>query len=240
MKGIWKDEEVKSLFKQVEDVKLSGKPTRQAFDMHAKKYGRQNNSVRNYYYAELSRLEQDEARRELLGIDLKKHQKTGHGTFSEEETNSVIQSIDQKIKEGYSVRKACMILSGGDVKAMLRLQNKYRASTMQKKQNISNNILAFKTRESLISDSDINSLFLGLVKLIKKNAVEQIKSAEAISKKESDQAVRKLMSIVGQKERQLKFLREDYERIKKENALLKKRMLIATCFKASQMGEKKA
>ena len=56
MKGVWSDGEVKDLFKQVQEFKLAGKPTKDAFLQHAKTYGRKANSVRNYYYHELDSL----------------------------------------------------------------------------------------------------------------------------------------------------------------------------------------
>ena len=46
--NIWKDEEVKSLFLEVESAKSKGQALSVAFLNHAKSYGRKKNSVRNY------------------------------------------------------------------------------------------------------------------------------------------------------------------------------------------------
>lgn len=235
MKGIWQDAEVKSLFLEVEECKSAGKAIRDAFASHAQKFGRKPNSVRNYYYHEIDRLEEDKARLKRLNINLKEHQKSQFAFFTEEEKNKIIDKIKEKIDEGYSVRKACLMLSGGDVKQMLRLQNKYRASESEKKSNV----LKFKAKTTnKITDADINSIFLGLVKLIKKNALDAARAQVENSQLESAGAIRKLLAELGQKERELKFLRDDYCSLKKENALLKKKLLIATCYKAREMSQK--
>ncbi len=235
MKGIWKDEEVKSLFKEVENSKSAGKAIREAFNEHAQKYGRKPNSVRNYYYHEIDRLNEDKARLKKLHIDLSSHEKSQFSFFTEEEKNKMINKIKEKLDEGYSVRKACLMLSGGDVKEMLRLQNKYRASESAKQSNV----LKFKARSAnKITDGDINSLFMGLIKLVKKNALEEAKSQVSAEKLESASTIRKLIMEMGQKERELNFLRDDYASIKKENSLLKKKLLLATCYKAREMSEK--
>ncbi len=235
MKGIWQDAEVKSLFLEVEECKSAGKAIRDAFTSHAQKFGRKPNSVRNYYYHEIDRLEEDKQRLSRLKIDLKEHQKSQFAFFTEEEKNRMIDKIKQKLEEGYSVRKACLMLSGGDVKEMLRLQNKFRASESEKKSNV----LKFKAKTTnKITDGDINSIFLGLVKLIKKNALDSARAQVENEKLESASAIRKLLAEMGQKERELKFLRDDYSSLKKENALLKKKLLMATCFKARAISEK--
>ena len=71
--NIWKDEEVKSLFLEVESAKNKGQALSVAFLNHAKRYGRKKNSVRNYYYKEVDNLSTDPARVNRLKIDLKKH-----------------------------------------------------------------------------------------------------------------------------------------------------------------------
>ena len=40
MKGVWSDGEVKDLFKKVQEFKLAGKSSKDAFLQHAKTYGR--------------------------------------------------------------------------------------------------------------------------------------------------------------------------------------------------------
>ena len=144
-------------------------------------------------------------RAENLEIKLDKHQKNQVVGFSEEEKNKIISTIQEKLSQGYSVRKACLMLSGGDVKQMLRMQNKYRANKKENKTNI----LTFKQKvTNKITDADINGLFMGLVKLVKKSALEEAKNAVADEKLQSSSAIRKLISQLGQKERELEFLKE--------------------------------
>lgn len=236
MKGVWSDGEVKDLFKQVHEFKLAGKPTKDAFLQHAKTYGRKANSVRNYYYHELDSLTSDADRVKRLGIDLSLHKKNQFVGFSEKEKQAIITKIQQKLQEGYSVRKACYLLSGGDVKQMLRLQNKFRAN--QKNQH--SNILFFRKKPAnKISESDVNGLFMGVVKLVKKMALDEAKNAVAEEKTQANLAIRKLVAQLGQKDRELEFLKTDYLSLKKENALLKKKVLLATCAKAKSLAESK-
>ena len=46
--------------------------------------------------------------------------------FTEEETEALLEKVLEGRRKGYSVRKSIMEASGGDEKAMLRMQNKYR------------------------------------------------------------------------------------------------------------------
>ena len=124
---MWKDAEVKCLFDFVQEYNKSNKPLSQAFKDYAKKSGRKPNSVRNYYYLELSNLIENASRAKKLDIDLAWHSKKQAKFFSEEETNQAMKKIDELGKCGYSVRKACLTIANGNVEQMVRLQNKYRA-----------------------------------------------------------------------------------------------------------------
>ena len=79
--GLWDNQEVKDLFSEIEKTKQNGLPLRKAFIMHAQKYSRQPNSVRNYYYHEIDNLERDDQRLKKLGIDLSKHKRTRYNIF---------------------------------------------------------------------------------------------------------------------------------------------------------------
>lgn len=233
MQGLWSDESVKMLFGEVEKVKAGGGAIKDAFASFARKQNRKPNSVRNYYYAEIARLHADGNRAKKLGIDLTKHQKSEFAFFSQEEKDKIVGKIQEKLNEGCSVRKACYLLSGGNVKEMLRMQNKYRAETRQ------SNVLPFKKRQQgQVTDADIASLFAGIVKLVRRNAVEQVRREIAVECQESEGKLRELMLKLGQKERELQFLQAELTRLKNENALLKKRLLISTCLKAKELSEK--
>lgn len=232
MKGLWDDESVKMLFHEVEKVKETGGAIKNAFASFAVKQNRQPNSVRNYYYAEISRLHADEGRAKDLGIDLKKHQKSEFAFFSKEEKDKIVDKIQEKLNQGCSVRKACYLLSGGDVKEMLRMQNKYRSETRS-------NVLQFKKKQSQrVTDADIISLFSGIINLVRRSAAEQVRNEISAECREAGQQLRDLVLKLGQKERELQFLKNDIQRVKNENVLLKKRLLISTCLKAKELSEK--
>ena len=231
MKGVWKDEEVKALFGAVERSKSAGKKICLAFQEHAEKYSRKANSVRNYYYNEIERLKSDTERLNNLNIDLTLHNKMVKKYFSNYEKNEIIQKIKDLVNSGCSVRKACFLLSNGDVSTMLRYQNKFRAVELPK----NNNILPFKKKTMKITDSDLQGLFMGLVRLIKKSAEEEIsmKINQQIDREEEIE--RNLIAKLGQRERELAFLKDDNERLKKENANLKKQIMRKFCFEATKL-----
>ena len=80
-----------------------------------------------------------------------------------------------------------------------------------------NNIIHFQPKQKLLTDNDINSLFLGLVKLIKKNATE-----EAMEKSQvSNQLLKKAFADLGRKDKELSSLKAEFERLKKENEVLR-------------------
>ena len=236
MKGIWKDEEVKDLFNAVENAKNEGKKVGFAFQEHAKKYSRKPNSVRNYYYNEIERLKSDEKRLINLNIDLSLHKKTLKKCFSNQEKNEIIQKIKSLVDNGCSVRKACFMLSNGDIATMLRYQNKFRSMQPQK----NNNVLTFRKRPSKITDSDLQGLFMGLIGLVKKNVEDEM--AEKLNQQfdKNEEIERTLIAKLGQKERELAFLKDDNERLKKENVALKKRVMQKFCFEATKLSAKKA
>ena len=178
-KGIWKNQEVKELFLEVENVKANNKPLKDAFINHAKKYNRKPNSVRNYYYHEIDNLSKDSKRLEKLKIDLSKHEKSSIIYFSKEEENDLMKKIDDMVSGGMSVRKACYTLSKGDVGQMLRYQNKYRNFLSKTNSANENNldgekIIKFTKKRTTLTDNEIQSLFMGLVRLVKRNAIEEI------------------------------------------------------------------
>lgn len=236
MKGFWKDEEVKCLFNEVEKTKKDSKPIKEAFENHAKNFKRKPNSVRNYYYHEIENLKKNKERAKALNINISKHKKNNRVIFSAEEKKEVIEKIKSLVSKGCSVRKACLMLSNGNVSTMLRYQNKYRSSVESKPDNV----LKFKNRVSQISESDLHGLFMGLVKLIKKNAFEEFKMHFEKENERINDEMRKMIALIGQKDRELNFLRQDNARLKTENLKLKKKEMKAMCLKAGEIVSSKA
>jgi hypothetical protein len=251
MKGIWENSEVRELFDLVENYKDKNKSLRQAFLIHAQKYGRKPNSVRNYYYHEVDNLKEDKGRLENLGIDLARHNKTSIIYFSKQEEEKLMKEIDNMAKQGISVRKACLSLSGGDVGQMLRYQNKYRNFlTKQKAQEkcvkneiIESNddkgkVITFKKVQKRLTENEVQSLFMGLVRLVKRNAREE---SEEVYKQQISLANDKLRQAIKElytKEQENLRLKEEFLKIKEENAKLIDERLKNRCEVAENLKNK--
>lgn len=244
MKGIWKNSEVKELFSVVEIYKEKNKSLREAFIAHAEKYGRKPNSVRNYYYHEVDNLKADNKRLKNLGINLDKHNKTSIIYFSQEEEEKLMQDIDNLVKSGVSVRKACYNLSGGDVGQMLRYQNKYRnflaKNALKSESNVSSqensNIITFKkVQQRTLSETEVQSLFMGLVRLVKKTALEESEERYRKQISQANENLRKTIMALNSKEREYNKLKEEFTRIKSENSNLVNSVLKLRCDKANKL-----
>lgn len=212
---IWKDEEVKSLFNEVENCKREGEPLREAFVLHAKNFKRKPNSVRNYYYHEVDNLKEDAKRCARLGIDLGGHEKTHFVEFDKAQEGELFEKIEHMVAGGQSVRAACLKLSDGDLSKMTRLQNKYQ--NMKRKLQKPDNIIPFKQTQKMLTDADINSLFLGLVKLIKKTAMDEAKQSVG----QPNELLRKAFLDLTKKDKQISDLKAEFEKLKNENQSLR-------------------
>ena len=116
-----------------------------------------------------------------------------------------------------SVRSACFKLSNGDMTLMTRLQNKFQN---MKKEREPNNIITFRKKQKILTESDINSLFMGLVKLIKKNTTEEMTEKFKEEKETKEYLLKKAYLELNKKEKELNSLKERYESIKAENLKL--------------------
>lgn len=239
MNGIWDNGEVQNLFALVEECKRKNRALREAFIAHAQKYNRKPNSVRNYYYHEVDTLQNDQTRCKQLGINLKNHKKSEITYFSKEEENSLMQQIYKMVEEGSSVRKACFVLSNGDVGQMLRFQNKYRNFLAKRTQTEKpNNVVTFQKATKRLTDGEVQSLFMGLVRLVKKNALiegEERYKAELTS---ANAMLRRALAQINTQEREIEKLKEDFSRIKQENLKLAQNAIKNTCRKAEALRAK--
>lgn len=233
----WKDEDVKKLFEIVEQNKSKNQSLLTAFTEYAKLTGRKRNSVRNYYYQELTELQNNKSRASKLNIDIKKHIVNESILFTENETREIISNILKLNNEGYSIRKACLKLANNDVNLMVRYQNKYRSvlktnpkliEEISKELNInqlktnSNNLIYFKKQEpKTITENDINSLFLGLIKLVKKSATESVEKKLISELDFANSTLRKTLVKLSKTEQSYKELENNYKHEKIENEKLK-------------------
>lgn len=237
--GLWENEEVRNLFEEVERTKKQNRSLKFAFIAHGERYKRKPNSVRNYYYHEVDNLKNDKNRLKELKIDLTKHEKNEIKYFSQEEENELMKKIDSRVKKGISVRKACLELSNGDIELMLRFQNKYRNFISKEKQKVvmDDNIIKFR-KKSALTDAEIQALFMGLVKLVKKSAFDEAKEKYENDIEKANNELRKSITTIAQKDREIGSLKEDFLKIKEENSKLINDVMKLRSGKAEKLREK--
>lgn len=242
----WKDEEIKKLFAFVEEGKEKHLSLLEIFKNYATLSGRKPNSVRNYYYLELCELQNNAQKQKRLGINLEKHEKIKQTPFDENEEKDVVKSILRLCGKGASVRRACLELSGGDLGKMIRFQNKYRNVLKNNPSLIRacveelrgegveckiemhtaprpNNVLVMPKQKEL-SDKDIEALFMGLVRLVKRVACEQAESQNRIANKVASDNLAKAYVALSSKDSKIKQLSSSIEKLKSENKTLKNKL----------------
>lgn len=202
----WTDEKIKHLFNYVEENKNRNICLVKIFKNYAAITNKKPNSIRNYYYNQIEHfcLNPNLAKKLNINLNLHKVKQISHFSKTDEET---LKELNNLISNGYSVRKACLTLANGDINIMMRLQNKYRNMKQKSENKLNNsNILQFKPKNTGLTDNDINNLFLGLVKVIKKNAVEQL-NKNLISECEwANNTLRKTLVSLNNKEKEIKSL----------------------------------
>ncbi|MDD4110654.1 MAG: hypothetical protein PHS54_03775 [Clostridia bacterium] len=249
----WKDAEVKGLFDCIEKIKKANRSLLCGFREFARKYKRKANSVRNYYYLEVENLKKDKERRKRLNIDLSIHDIQRPSKFCNNETEKLVTEILRLKCLGFSIRRACLKLANNSPEIMLRYQNKFRSvmkdnrslynkcllnlrknglSESKEKQKEHNNIIYMKKpEERKLTDEDVNSLFLGLVKLVKKNAIDNIEKDLSSETEFANMALREtLMKVanlekeIDNKKQELNKEQEKNKQILEENFMLKTKL----------------
>lgn len=241
MKGLWKDSEVKALFCEVKSCLSCGGSLKEAFSRHAQKYRRAEGSVRNYYYRELARLECDKDRANKLDINLQGHKKNNIVYFSKEGEREFFDKIQSMTREGLSVRRACLTLANGDSRQMLRYQNKYRA-LCKKRENeegeLPNNVIRFCKKQPSITEGEIQALFAGIVRLVRRSCYEDVEQKLKEREEIANKKLRQMIALLGERERELERVKRDFCEVKKENEKLLQGARRNTCLKARVLKEK--
>ena len=152
------------------------------------------------------------------------------------------------------MRKACLKLAGDDLGKMIRFQNKYRnvlkgnqvllsqciqelkdegieVNIKQKVTPRPNNILVMPKQKGSLSDKDIEALFMGLVRLVKRVANEQAEVQNRIEMKRTNDNLAKAYVELSSKESEIKSLSTSLEKLKTENKNLK------TCLQEKRIKE---
>lgn len=245
----WKDAEVKGLFDCIEKIKKENKSLLSGFREFAKKCKRKANSVRNYYYLEVENLKRDRERAKKLNINISVHDIQSPKKFSNIETEKLITEILRLKCLGLSIRKACLKLANNSPEIMLRYQNKFRSimkddkelynkcllnlrknglSPLNESQKENNIVYMKKPEERKLTDEDVNSLFLGLVKLVKRNVVENLEKNLTTEAEFANTALREtllkvtnLEKEVESKKQELNKEQEKNKKIAEENFILK-------------------
>jgi len=112
-RGGWSPEETDMLFQEIAAAEKSGNSIKSVFDKVAEATGRKPNSIRNYYYLKIKE-----------NTDLAR---TSFVPFTDDEVDQLLRTMLRLQADGRSVRGIAMEMGGGDKKAMLRYQNKYRS-----------------------------------------------------------------------------------------------------------------
>lgn len=123
------EEEARNLVEYIKEGRRKGKTLTYLFETYGVQHGRAKGSVRNYYYALMKNERGDERIVRLLDGSSLTVGKIRE--FTEEETEEALRSILKEKSKGLSIRRAIFRLANGDDKLMLRLQNKYR-NTLKK------------------------------------------------------------------------------------------------------------
>ena len=169
MSNGWNKNNIKALFSFIEENNHKNIPIIKSFEIFAKKTNKNMLSVRNFYYAFVKLLKINKKLQTEYDIDISKHQIQKFIHFDKKQEEDLISQIEKYTKEGFSVREACQNLSNGDIKTMIRLQNKYQNHKNKCK------IITFPVQKQpempkKLTNDEINSLFLGLVKLVREQA----------------------------------------------------------------------
>ncbi|MEG1499788.1 MAG: hypothetical protein RR400_01805 [Clostridia bacterium] len=223
MKGAWKDGEIKKLFLFVEDGKKKGNSLGNIFKKYAGECKRQPDSIRNFYYSEISEFKKNPELANSLEIDLTWHEIKSQNCFGKEEEKKLLSEIADLQTKGFSVRKACLFLAKNNLEDMIRFQNKYRNlikkekgvikskkdKTMASKKSVNldvGNVLFMPSQKQRLEDKDIEALFLGLVKIVKKNALQSVNEKIGQELFVANENLRKAFVQISSKENKIKQL----------------------------------
>lgn len=164
----WSQTEDELLLSNAATARTNRRPLIAAFRETADMTGRKPNSVRNHYY----QLAKHDPALLLRPANAVMH-------FSEEQLENLMREMLIGISNGESVRGCALRLGGGDMKLMLRYQNKYR-STIQKEKAFVQRIIA-QLKEEGHAISDPGSRFTGNAEKYK-NILQVLKMISALSK----------------------------------------------------------
>ena len=224
MKNGWSEKEIKTLFHIVEKNNLKNLPVLKSFEEFSKKSGKKALTIRNFYYNFVKILKTNPNVATKYGIDLSRHNVQKFEHFDAEQEKELMSKIENLVEQGYSVREACQMLSNGDIKKMIRFQNKYQNCKESCK------IINFPQKEqkkmsNKLTNSEINSLFLGLVKLVREQAFGESKEKVKQFLEVSDEEKRKHIIEANQNKAEIKNLKERIFELEQQNKSLNNQLI---------------
>jgi hypothetical protein len=121
---------------------------------------------------------------------------------------------------------------------MLRYQNKYRNFSAKNKVKNNDNIVQFKKKETKLSDSELQALFMGIVRLVKKSAAQEVLSENKFAINRTNMELRKALVSLSEKQNEIERLKTEFLKIKEENVKLMDDIIKLRSDKANKLREK--
>lgn len=176
----WSAAEEELLLENARTARENRRPLNSAFNETAKMTGRKPNSVRNHYY-QLAKSNPD-----LL---LRPADKASH--FTKEQLENLMREMLIGTSKGESVRGCALRLGGGDLKLMLRYQNKFRSTVQKRKEYVRNIVGNLKKEGCCVKDPYEN------FKQQRESAAPEkaFKLLTSLSKRELNDLIEKLQTI---------------------------------------------
>ena len=230
----WQINQTKSLIEFVYSNK--NKPLTDVFENWAKANNRQPFSVRNYYYKLVKYVnENPEICKQL---DIKKEflvEAFQSKHFSNLQAVQLLEKILPN-QPACSVRARCHHLANGDLSQMIRYQNKYRNLITHNKDLVeqvmvdlqnkgvkvrnpylkqqTSKIVTMPANDVGLSDSEIQSLFNGLIRLVKNNTEKQITKKIAHQFDISNNTLQVALANLRKKDLMLQDITEENQKLK--------------------------
>lgn len=235
----WDISEIKILMNLVS--KREEKSLVEVFDNFAKQTNRKTFSVRNFYYKLLELANIDNKIAQVLNKNGIENAEIRTNHFSSTETENLLRILLNNEKN-ISVRRACMELAKGDDTLMMRYQNKYRNALKNQPELVSrildelkskqirvrevepNNIMVMPLAKQLITEKEIQSLFGGLIRLVKKSAEQEISTQLKREAEFANTALQNSLIDLRRKEILIKELQEQNLILKTKLASLKENL----------------
>ena len=222
MKSKWNNNQIKQLFDLVAKNSEANLSALESFRVFAKKYNKNTLSVRNFYYQQLKLLKQNPNLAIKMDIDISKHKVQNFKHFNKQQETILKSQIEQLTSKGFSVRNACEQLCNGDIAQMLRLQNKYRSIKKSECKVIQ--FPSQKTKKQTLTDEEIKSLFMGLVKLVKENEIQNNQQSINFYIEQNEMQKRKGIVLLKQKQSEIDALKQEISNLKQKNQELNKKL----------------